>query len=157
MPTVRALVIVHEPGCEPVLVGEHLRRRGFELDEVVVAARAGDPSGVAEFGAPSDYDLVVAMGSICSVNDAPTLGWIGDELDFLRRADAADVPILGICFGAQALATALGGRVVRADRYQIGWLPCDPDVECGLPGGPWMQWHYDRIEVPPEARVLAAD
>jgi GMP synthase-like glutamine amidotransferase len=55
------------------------------------------------------------------------------------------------------LASALGGSVVRAERPQVGWYPLDPDASTGLPAGPWMQWHYDRIDPPPDATVLASD
>ena len=67
------------------------------------------------------------------------------------------MPVLGICFGAQALAASLGGRVVRADEQQIGWTSLSVDERWGLPGGPWMQWHSDRFEPPADATVIAQD
>ena len=151
----RALVIQPEAGNGAGLVGERLRTHGFGLADVVMSDDEGDALG-AVLGEPADYELVVAMGSIRSVYEADSRSWIADELDFLRRADASGVPVLGICFGAQALAAAHGGRVVRAERPQIGWHPLE-GLESGLPGGPWMQWHSDRIEPPPNATVLVAD
>ena len=151
----RALVIQPEAGNVSALVGDRLRARGFELVDIVLSDEDGDALG-ADLGDPADYDLVVAMGSVRSVYEADSRPWIGDELDFLRRADAADVPVLGICFGAQALAAAHGGRVVRAERPQIGWHPLAA-LAPGAPAGPWMQWHYDCIEPPACATVLAAD
>jgi GMP synthase-like glutamine amidotransferase len=156
----RALVIVPEPGSEPVLVGDRLRENGFELTEVLMSTALlttehGDTG--AALGETDDYDLVVTMGSTRSVYEAPSLGWIAKTVDYLRVADARDVPVLGICFGAQALASALGGSVVRAERAQVGWYPLAPDVGAGVPPGPWMQWHYDRIDPPPDAAVLASD
>jgi GMP synthase-like glutamine amidotransferase len=155
----RALVIIHDPGSDPVLVGDRLRHHGFELDEVLITTEIGNPAGRADhLGDPRDYDLILPMGSNYSVYDTDTIGtWIGDELDFLRRADAADVPVLGICFGSQALAAALGGRVVRSEQQQVGWTPLIVDDTWGLPGGPWMQWHYDRFEPPSDATVIAED
>lgn len=154
----RALVIVHDPGNDPGLVGDRLRHHGFELDELAITVEAGNPVGTVGLDDPSGYDLILPMGSVYSVYDEAAIGsWIADELDLLRRADAADVPILGICFGAQALAASLGGRVVRAERHQVGWFPLTPSVDCGLPEGPWMQWHYDRFEPPAGATVLAED
>lgn len=156
----RALVIVHEPGSEPVLVGERLRYHGYELVEVIVAAQMGDPTGSADgFGEPTDVDLVVPMGSTFSLTEPDRIGsWIHDELDFLRRADAAGVPVLGICFGGQALAAAHGGRVVKCDRPQIGWCPLTATDGAPL-AGPWMQWHFDRFEPPADdgVEILAAD
>jgi GMP synthase-like glutamine amidotransferase len=68
----------------------------------------------------------------------------------------ADVPVLGICFGSQILARALGGEAMRAQRSEIGWVPIrtrDP----GLVGeGPWFQWHHDTF-TPPAGAVLLAE
>jgi GMP synthase-like glutamine amidotransferase len=157
----RALVIVHDPGSDPVLVGDRLRHHGFTLHEVMVTTEVGNPVGRADSGVlgdPTDYDLILPMGSNYSVYDTDAIGsWIGDELDFLRRADSADVPVFGICFGAQALAASLGGRVVRSEQQQVGWTPLTVDDSWGLPAGPWMQWHYDRFEPPTDATVIAED
>jgi GMP synthase-like glutamine amidotransferase len=153
----RALVIVPEPGSEPVLVGDRLRQNGFDLTELLLTTENGDAADGVELGEPDGYDLVVAMGSTRSVYEAPAVGWIASTIDHLRRAVAHDVPVLGICFGAQALGWALGGSVVRAERPQVGWYALEPGIDSGLPPGPWMQWHYDRIDPPSEATVLAHD
>lgn len=156
----RALVIVHEPGSEAVLVGQRLEHHGYELVEVLIARDMGDPVGsAAALGDPTDYDVIVPMGSTFSLTDPDRISsWIHDELDFLRRADSEGVPVFGICFGGQALAAAHGGRVVKADRPQIGWWPLEPSCAAPLTG-PWMQWHYDRFEPPadPGVEVLAVD
>ena len=153
--SMRALVIVPEPGSEPVLVGDRLRQNGFELTEVLLSTEQGDTG--AALAEPDEFDLVVTMGSTRSVYEASSSGWIADTVDHLRGADAGDVPVLGICFGAQALASALGGSVVRAERPQVGWYPLEAGAGSGLPPGPWMQWHYDRIDPPHDATVLAHD
>src|SRR5262249_29405910 len=76
--------------------------------------------------------------------------------ELLRRAHEADVSVLGICFGGQLLARALGSRCFRAELSEIGWLPVrssDPEL---VPKGPWFQWHFDTFEPPPGA-TLGAD
>jgi len=98
-------------------------------------------------------DHIVVLGAVSSVNDPDP--WIAAELSWLRAAEAAGVPVLGICFGAQALCAALGGRVEAMGRYEIGWVlvdPADPDV---IPPGPWLEFHHDRCLPPPSATVLA--
>ena len=158
----RALVIVHDPGSEAVLVGERLEHHGYEQVEVALTTEPGNPTGsAADLGDPADYELIVPMGSTFSLTEPDRIGsWIHDELDFLRRADAAGVPVFGVCFGGQALAAAHGGRVVRADRPQVGWHHLTPFDGVPIPAGRWMQWHYDRFEPPtddPDVEVLATD
>ena len=158
----RALVIVHDPASEAVLVGERLEHHGYEQVEIAITTEPGNPVGsAAGLGEPTEYELIVPMGSTHSLTDPDRISsWIHDELDFLRRADAAGVPVLGVCFGGQALAAAHGGRVVKSDRPQVGWHPLEPHAGVPLPGGPWMQWHYDRFEPPaddPGVEILAVD
>jgi len=93
------------------------------------------------------------MGSVSSVNDPEP--WIAAELDWLRAADQAGLPVFGICFGAQALCAALGGRVEAMGGKEIGWFvvdSADPEV---IPAGPWLEFHGDRCLLPAGAEVLA--
>lgn len=96
---------------------------------------------------------VVVLGAANSVNDPDP--WIAAELDWLRAADQAGVPVLGICFGAQALCAALGGRVEAIGRKEIGWTLVDPADHGLVPAGPWLEYHGDRCLPPPTATVLA--
>jgi GMP synthase-like glutamine amidotransferase len=140
--------------------------RHHEEDSAGLVAAAFEAHG-AEFSVhmfPQDgplpavdgIDHVIVLGAICSVyDDGPARDWIAAELAWLRRADEAGVPVLGICFGAQALAAALGGRVEAAARKEVGWTVIDSlDPEL-IPPGPWLEFHGDRCVLPPQARLLA--
>jgi len=98
-------------------------------------------------------DHVVVLGAISSVNDPDP--WIAAELAWLRGADQAGVPVLGICFGAQALCAALGGRVEAMDRKEIGWRMVDSLDQGLIPAGPWLEFHGDRCLLPRAATLLA--
>ncbi|MEK0097848.1 type 1 glutamine amidotransferase [Streptomyces sp. A475] len=154
----RALIIGHDHASLPGLIGERLAERGFELDtiNVVPPERYHAPGVHFDFPSPHGYDLVVPLGSPWSVDDHAAIGsWVGGELALLREAHDLDVPVLGICFGAQALATALGGAVERAPYPEIGWMTVESDAPELVPAGPWFQTHYDRFVVPPGAEELA--
>ena len=99
---------------------------------------------------------IVMLGSTCSVYDeGEARAWIDEELAWLRRADAAGVPVLGICFGAQVLAAALGGTVDDGGRQEIGWVMIDTIDPELIPPGPWLEFHDDTCLPPPRATILA--
>ncbi len=152
----RALFIQHDPGARPGLVGDRLRERGYELETVTIADGFDDATFTDPFPAAKDHDLIVPLGAIWSLYDDATVGtWIHRELDLLRAADRAGVPVLGICFGGQSLAAAHGGVVEPASAPEIGWTTIETDDADLIPAGPWMQWHNDRFSVPPGATELA--
>ena len=98
-------------------------------------------------------DHVIVLGAVSSVNDPDP--WIAEELAWLRAADAAGVPVLGICFGAQALCAALGGRVEAMAGKEVGWFAVESADEDAVPAGPWLEFHNDRCLLPADATVLA--
>jgi GMP synthase-like glutamine amidotransferase len=143
----RILGIEHERNSGTALLGERAVERGIEVE-----------LGVAKKGLPptaAGYDALIVMGASPSVNDAAIAAWFEPELDLLRDADRLGVPVFGVCFGAQALAIALGGSVQKATRPEIGWVTVDTDDPVLIAPGPWMQWHSDAITPPPGATVLA--
>jgi GMP synthase-like glutamine amidotransferase len=152
----RVMFLQHDPGSRPALVGEHLAARGAELTIVRMAQDLTDGTWHGDLPDPLDHHLVVSLGAIWSLYERSQVGtWIDRELALLRRADAHGVPVLGICFGAQALAAAHGGEVVRASRPELGWSAVQTDDPVRIPPGPWMQWHADRVVLPPGAVEIA--
>ena len=139
------LVVEQQPDAPAGLIADWARDRGARV-ELLRAPEVG------EWPAPRAGSAVVAMGSDHSVH-ASREEWIAREVAFLRDAHEAGVPVLGVCFGAQALAAALGGSVERAERPEIGWI----DVAGEAPeAGRWFAWHEDVIAVPPGSEVRAS-
>lgn len=139
-------------------VGEAFADHGFDVQEFMVVPEEHfhEPAVTAAFPDPLTFDAIVSMGAAWSVYDHDRIGsWVGDELDFLRRAHQAGVPVLGICFGGQALATALGGMVVRAEQPEIGWTTVQTSRPDLIEPGPWFQWHADRWVLPEGVRAFA--
>jgi GMP synthase-like glutamine amidotransferase len=139
------LVVEQQRDAPAGLIGDWAGARGAHV-EVLYAPE------VAQWPEPPAATAVVAMGSDHSVHRSDA-AWIAREVAFLRAAHAAGVPVLGICFGAQALAAALGGSVARAAQPEIGWI----DVEGEAPeAGRWFAWHEDVFALPPGAEVRAS-
>jgi GMP synthase-like glutamine amidotransferase len=154
----RVLFIEHDHVSPPGSVGEAFQRRGYDVEELVVVPAERFTSPDVEFGFPAatDYDAIVPMGAAWSAYDTATVGtWVTPELELLRAADAADVPVLGICFGGQLLATAHGGSVARSPAPELGWYGVHSDHPDVLSSGPWFHWHFDRWTVPPGAVEIA--
>ncbi len=115
--------------------------------------------GVFPPGPASDYDGYVVTGSPASVNDG--LDWQEGLSALIRDIESARVKLFGACYGHQAIAVALGGRVgMNPDGWTFGVV----ESEVHRPA-PWMQggpiWlnaaHEEQVTNPPEnALVLAA-
>lgn len=74
--------------------------------------------------------------------------------DFIRAAYAADIPQVGICFGHQIMAQALGGKV---EKYAGGWSIGRTIYDFDGTDLPLNAWHQDQVtEIPDEASIIAA-
>jgi GMP synthase (glutamine-hydrolysing) len=124
-------------------VGEWAAARGAEVDVIHAPTVGAWPD-------PRAASAVVSLGSDRSVH-ASSDPWIADQVGFLRAAHDAGVPVLGICFGGQALAAALGATVSRAPETEIGWIDVAGDDGYG---GRWFSWHEDVFDLPPGATEL---
>ena len=142
-----ALILQHEEPTPPGHVTEWLAGHGARVEIL----RIDEDDREVD---PTDYDLIVSLGSEFAAFD-DTKPFVPREAALMRTAIDADVPVLGLCFGGQMLARALGAEVFRSDESEIGWLPVrttDPEL---IPEGPWFQWHFDSFQVPPGATVIA--
>ena len=154
----RVLFLYNDPTAPAALLGDAFAENGFDIDtfEVVPASRAGDPVFDVTFPDASGYDVVVPLGARWAVYDERLSGsWVADEIDLVRGALAAGAGVLGVCFGGQLLAHALGGEVSRSPHPEIGWYEVHSDHPTVVPHGPWFQWHFDRFSLPPGAVEVA--
>ena len=121
---------------------------------MLAADRPNDPILEVVFPEPSHYDVIVPLGARWAAYD-DRVPWIAAEMDMVRRSLTAGAAVLGVCFGGQLLARALGGTVMRSAEPEIGWHEVDSDDAGLVPGGPWFQWHFDRFTAPPGSREVA--
>jgi GMP synthase-like glutamine amidotransferase len=134
--------IAHELGhLEP-----WLNERGYVIERVY----RGDEGSI------DHADLLVVMGSPTSVATGYLLAPAEEEISMVREWVGTGRPYLGLCFGAQVLAKALGGEVNRLDRTFRGYVDCTSSLASEVSfEGPWVVWHDDAITAPPGAEVFA--
>jgi GMP synthase-like glutamine amidotransferase len=133
-----------------------LRRIASKVE--VVHPYRGDP-----FPNIRGVDAVLVSGTPVSAYHLDNHLYLQKEYDFLKAIIDQNIPCLGICFGAQLLALALGGNVSRNREREIGVYDVqltesgkiDPSLK-GFPlHFPVFQWHGDTFLVPPNAELLA--
>lgn len=115
----------------------------------------------AELPALEGLDLLVVMGGPMSATDEAGFPWLADEKRFIAQAIAREVPVLGICLGAQLVAAALGARVYRGKHLEIGWFPVtkretDAEVFPFPARALTFHWHGDTFDIPAGAVRLAS-
>jgi GMP synthase-like glutamine amidotransferase len=107
-----------------------------------------------------EIDLLVVMGGPMSVNDEADYPWLVEEKAFVRQAIAAEMPVLGICLGAQLMASAMGARVYPHAVKEIGWFPVQ-GVTLSGEGFRFPEtvavfhWHGETFDLPEGALHLA--
>jgi GMP synthase-like glutamine amidotransferase len=140
------LVLQHDADVPPALFGDWLdaRRIAWELVDV---PRDGVPT--------TDAAAWIAVLGSHSSAAASEPDWVPGEAKLIRSAIAENVPVLGICFGGQALALALGGEVQPTPVLEGSW---DKEIEVldeQIPPGPWLNLHFESFTLPPGAELLA--
>jgi GMP synthase (glutamine-hydrolysing) len=110
-----------------------------------------------------DADAVIVLGGLANPDQTGELEWLAREHTTLASLAAAGTPILGICLGAQMLASALGAPVYRLPLPEIGWWPVtstpaavnDPVLGALPPAFSAFEWHDYAFDLPAGAVLLA--
>lgn len=144
----RALLIANSIDADAGFVGDRFRHHGFAFTE----CHRERPE---EWPGLDGADLVLLLGSEWSVYWPDVATSVAAEAALIVDAQRRGVPQFGICFGNQSMAHALGGTVERGRVPEIGWYDVVTDAPDVIAEGPWLQWHYDVVTVPPGAEELA--
>lgn len=106
-------------------------------------------------------DLLIVMGGPMSVNDENGFPWLASEKHFVREMVESGKPVLGICLGAQIIASAMGASVRPNAVKEIGWLPVYGvrSLDDSAFRFPHLEtvfhWHGETFDLPPGAIRLA--
>jgi GMP synthase-like glutamine amidotransferase len=152
--TLRAHYLQHVPYEGLGSIEPWLREAGYAIDNTRLYESTILP-------ALDGLDLLIVMGGPMSVNDEADYPWLVDEKRFILRAIEAGLPVLGICLGAQLIASALGQRIYPNREKEIGWFPIEGLAvtdETGFSLPPNLEvfhWHGETFDLPPDAIHLA--
>jgi GMP synthase (glutamine-hydrolysing) len=111
---------------------------------------------------PVKPDLLVVLGGPIGVYEDSQYPFLRTEIRLLRERLSADLPTLGICLGAQLIASALGSAVYPAKQKELGWAAIRlsqagrQSVLRHLQDTPVLHWHGDTFDLPPGSEHLAS-
>ncbi len=151
------LVLQHSEANRPGRLGLTLRDRGHRLDVRRLHRNDEVPADL------DDLDGIISLGGPQNVGDSAP--WMGRECALLKAAHDADLPVLGICLGAQLIAHALGGAVAPMPAPEVGMhrIELNPagQIDTLLSGIAWSSFQFchhgqEVTKLPPGGATLAS-
>jgi GMP synthase-like glutamine amidotransferase len=144
-------ILQHGPGEAPGAIVPYLAG-------LAIPFRIVHPYETNEIPAMTPPAPTIVLGGLMSVNDEQEYPFLRQEKALIRALARQNVPVLGICLGAQMMADAFGSRVFPSAEKETGW--CTVTAENGgLPGHPrsfpGFEWHNETFELPAGATLLA--
>lgn len=148
--------ILHETFEGPACIKTWTDRKGYPVS--YTRTFLSEP-----YPAINEFDWLIIMGGGMGVNEESAYSWLKPEKEFIGQAVKSGKIILGICFGAQLLAEALGAKVYSAEEQEIGWFPVKlfkenwPVELREIPESMTVfHWHGDTYTLPDSAVLLAS-
>lgn len=150
-----ALVLQHLEFENAGLIGNVLGKRGYELKKL--DATCDDISAFPV----NEADIVIILGGPIGVYDGERYPFINQELKLIEKSLKSEKPVVGVCLGAQLIASVLGAKVQPMGKKEIGFSSLQLTDEgqkspLALIGTtPVLHWHGDEFEIPEGAKHLA--
>jgi GMP synthase-like glutamine amidotransferase len=144
----KIFIIQHTASSHPGKLLEMLEKLGLSFEILKLYEHP-------QFKTPQYFDGVIILGGGMSVNDEEQFSWIKAECEFIRQVVKKEIPLLGICLGAQMIAKAHGALVKKNDTPELGWSEISPTefaknekfyvIKKNLAA---YQWHDETFEIP---------
>lgn len=153
----RIRCILHVPFETPGYIEKWARDKGHEISYT----RLYEDQALPEL---QGTGLLLLMGGPMSAISEKENPWLAAEKKFLQEAFERQIPVLGICLGAQLIAASLGAKVYPASHREIGWYPLHFLPALGnypicpsLPrSSAVFHWHGDTFDIPEGATRIAS-
>jgi len=138
---------MHTPEEPAELLGDALIASGAEVAVINIYE-------TGHLVMPESVTHLVLLGGPMSVHDTAVHPFIREEQQVIREFVAAGKPVLGICLGAQQIATAFDGVVTPAAEEEVGWRELAGDGEIFPARFRAFQLHGETFSVPPGGTLL---
>lgn len=147
--------IFRHVACEgPGYLGTFLERNHIPYEIICI------DDGIPVPQTLDDISGLIFMGGSMNVTDP--LQWISEEKELIRKAIDKNIPVMGVCLGAQLISAALGGNITHDPNMEIGWHVVTPDNK--NINNEWLKdlpeefipfhWHADTFSIPEGATTL---
>lgn len=151
-----ALIIRHVPHEGVAGYRAPVEAAGYSIDKVDVTDTAFPTVDLTE------PDLLIMMGGPMGVYERDQYPWINCQLKRLARRLDVGLPTLGVCFGAQMMAAAMGANVYAGPTKEIGFAQVTVQKSANdnplrhLVDAPVLHWHGDTFTLPDNTELLAS-
>ena len=153
----KIVVIKHVENEGPGLMEPFFADHGWELETIDLSSGRQLPDDLDSLAA------IIILGGPMNVYEEKQYSFLKEEEVLIRKALIEEIPMLGICLGAQLLAKVCGARVKKAPQEEIGWFRVkktgDGKKDPLFKGNPdqiqVFQWHEDTFDIPKGAVLLA--
>jgi GMP synthase (glutamine-hydrolysing) len=153
-------IIKHVGHEGPGTLGDYFKNN--HIDHTILDVNKGSGACLSEIKFSRTRGLVI-LGGPMNVYETDKYPFLETERRLIREAVVRKIPLLGICLGAQLMATALGASVKRAPAKELGWYRLEPVTAAASDSlmkhfdskVDVFQWHEDAFDVPPTGVLLA--
>ncbi len=141
--------LLHEPFEDTGYIRVWAENSGHLFSETCLFSGERLPSS-------EEYDLLVVMGGSMNIYEEEKYPWLSAEKRFIKSAIDSGKNVIGICLGAQLIASVLGAEVTKNKGPEIGWFAVEKTDDCKnndlcsrIPDHFFsLHWHGDTFAIP---------
>lgn len=149
----KAIILQHEKSTPPGTTIDWLKKKGISAKIVKLFESEKLPD-------LSAFEILIICGGSMNVDQDSQYSWMAEEKKLIHDSINANKCVIGLCLGAQMIATALGAQVQRHSTTEVGWHEVGFKENSSFKLGPSLkvfQWHSYTFALPKGALLIATN